>query len=53
MSDDYNAYYCYKLLGNKEVPCVVLGDPTGVNIAFKGKPFLMMPPTIKVVDRKI
>jgi lysylphosphatidylglycerol synthetase-like protein (DUF2156 family) len=48
MSDDYRAYYCYKILGNKEVPCVVLGDPTGENVTFKGKPFLLETPKIKV-----
>lgn len=48
MSDDYKAYYCYRILGNKEVPCVVLGDPTGENVTFKGKPFLLRSPTIKV-----
>jgi hypothetical protein len=49
MSDDYRAYYCYKILGNKEVPCVVLGEPTGENVTFKGKPFLLIPQKIKMV----
>ena len=49
MSDDYRAYYCYKIIDAKEVPCVVLGDPTGDNVTFKGKPFLLETPKIKVV----
>jgi len=49
MSDDYRAYYCYKIIDAKEVPCVVLGDPTGESVTFKGKPFLLETPKIKVV----
>ena len=51
MSDDYKAYYCYKIFNFKEVPCVVLGDPTGESVTFKGKPFLLESPAIKVVDK--
>lgn len=49
MSDDYNAYFCYKILGFKEIPCVVLGDPLGENVTFKGKPFLLESPKIKII----
>jgi len=48
MSDDYSAYYCYRILGYTELPCVVLGEPKGENVLFKGKPFLLEPPKIKV-----
>lgn len=53
MSDDYGAYYCYKIIGTKEVPCVVLGEPIGEDVIFKGKPFLLETPKIKVVKGKI
>lgn len=49
MSDDYQAYYCYRILGFKEIPCVVLGEPTGESVLFKGDPFLLEPPKIKIV----
>lgn len=51
MSDDYSAYYCYKILGFKEIPCVVLGEPKGASVLFKGNPFFLEPPQIKIVEK--
>lgn len=51
MSDDYSAYNCYKIMGYKEIPCVVLGEPTGESILLKGNPFLLEPPQIKIVKK--
>ncbi|OGH03132.1 MAG: hypothetical protein A2798_01745 [Candidatus Levybacteria bacterium RIFCSPHIGHO2_01_FULL_37_17] len=52
MSDDYKAYYCYKIIGTNEVPCVVLGEPKGENVTFKGKPFLLEAPQIKITKNE-
>lgn len=49
MSDDYTAYYCYKVTDATEIPCVVLGEPIGDNVIFKGKPFVLSPPEFKLV----
>lgn len=47
MSDDYFAFYSFVVYGFKEIPCVVLGEPTGESVLFKGKPFLLESPKIK------
>lgn len=51
MSDDYHKYYCYKILGLNEIPCVVLGEPAGEGVLFKGKTFLLSTPEIKIVEK--
>lgn len=37
MSDDYNAYYTYIELGLKEIPSLVMGEPTGKWVTRKDK----------------
>lgn len=52
MSDDYSSYYLHLEKGDSEILCVVLGEAEGPYVLVKGKPFKLLLPTVKVVNKE-
>jgi hypothetical protein len=50
MSDNFSSYYLYQELKYEYVKCLVLGNPTGACVLYKGEPFKLPAPTIMAIE---
>lgn len=50
MSDDYTTYYVYLALELEEIPCVVMGDPTGKYVVNKERIELPEKLSLQIVE---